>query len=278
MLNLRWSWHAETRELFAVDRPGGLGAAGRDPVTLLSRGAARAAGRAGRRPRLPAPPRRRRRRSARVPVRAALVPGQPARAAGGRPAAIAYFSPEYGITAALPQYSGGLGILAGDHLKASQRPRRAADRRRPAVPARLLHPVAVASTAGRPSAIRPVTPTACRSPCSGTADGSPGAGSASALADGALLAAQVWLAQVGRVPLLLLDSYVEENEPGPARGHRPAVRRRQRSPAAPGTAARHRRGARGAGVLRDHRAPAARGVPHQRGPRRASSAWSGSAS
>jgi starch phosphorylase len=28
-----------------------------------------------------------------------------------------------------------------------------------------------------------------------------------------VLAAQVWLAQVGRVPLLLLDSYVEENEP-----------------------------------------------------------------
>ena len=27
--------------------------------------------------------------------------------------------PEYGITAALPQYSGGLGILAGDHLKAA---------------------------------------------------------------------------------------------------------------------------------------------------------------
>src|SRR5204863_15745 len=30
----------------------------------------------------------------------------------------------------------------------------------------------------------------------------------------AALAAQVWLAQVGRVPLLLLDSYVEQNEPG----------------------------------------------------------------
>jgi starch phosphorylase len=33
------------------------------------------------------------------------------------------------------------------------------------------------------------------------------------LAEGWVLAAQVWLAQVGRVPLLLLDSYVEENEP-----------------------------------------------------------------
>lgn len=34
-------------------------------------------------------------------------------------AEIAYFSPEFGISQALPQYSGGLGVLAGDHLKAS---------------------------------------------------------------------------------------------------------------------------------------------------------------
>ncbi|MBV9284214.1 MAG: alpha-glucan family phosphorylase [Acidimicrobiia bacterium] len=30
---------------------------------------------------------------------------------------IAYFSPEFGVSADLPQYSGGLGVLAGDHLK-----------------------------------------------------------------------------------------------------------------------------------------------------------------
>ena len=35
------------------------------------------------------------------------------------PRSIAYFSPEFGISELLPQYSGGLGILAGDHLKAS---------------------------------------------------------------------------------------------------------------------------------------------------------------
>jgi starch phosphorylase len=34
-------------------------------------------------------------------------------------AAIAYFSPEFGVSETLPQYSGGLGILAGDHLKAA---------------------------------------------------------------------------------------------------------------------------------------------------------------
>src|SRR5690606_14177327 len=33
------------------------------------------------------------------------------------PRQVAHFSPEYGISKVLPQYSGGLGILAGDHLK-----------------------------------------------------------------------------------------------------------------------------------------------------------------
>ena len=32
---------------------------------------------------------------------------------------IAYFSPEFGISETLPQYSGGLGVLSGDHLKAA---------------------------------------------------------------------------------------------------------------------------------------------------------------
>jgi starch phosphorylase len=32
---------------------------------------------------------------------------------------IAYLSPEFGIAASVPQYSGGLGVLAGDHLKAA---------------------------------------------------------------------------------------------------------------------------------------------------------------
>ena len=32
---------------------------------------------------------------------------------------IAYYSPEFGISEHLPQYSGGLGVLAGDHLKAA---------------------------------------------------------------------------------------------------------------------------------------------------------------
>ena len=35
VLNLRWSWHAGTRELFAALDPAGRQATGRDPIALL---------------------------------------------------------------------------------------------------------------------------------------------------------------------------------------------------------------------------------------------------
>ena len=56
----------------------------------------------------------RRRTPEQAPGRRRLV-----RDAARAPGAIAYFSPEFGLSEALPQYSGGLGILAGDHLKAA---------------------------------------------------------------------------------------------------------------------------------------------------------------
>jgi starch phosphorylase len=37
----------------------------------------------------------------------------------GQLQSVAYFSPEFGVAAGLPQYSGGLGVLSGDHLKAA---------------------------------------------------------------------------------------------------------------------------------------------------------------
>src|ERR1022692_21027 len=124
MLNLRWSWHAETRELFAAIDPAGWEASGHDPVALLGEvPSAQLAALAGDQAF------RRRLGDAADELRQYLSGPRwyqvsAASAAGGSaaeeppPAAIAYFSPEYGITEALPQYSGGLGILAGDHLKA----------------------------------------------------------------------------------------------------------------------------------------------------------------
>ena len=46
---------------------------------------------------------------------------------------IAYFSAEIGISESLPTYSGGLGVLAGDHIKA------AADNSLPLVGVTLLY-------------------------------------------------------------------------------------------------------------------------------------------
>ena len=118
MLNLRWSWHAETSEVFAAIDPAAWERAGGDPVALLAQvPQERLAGLAGDRKFL------RRLSDAVDDLRDYLTSPRWYQGAAGSwrqaPAAVAYFSPEFGITEALPQYSGGLGILAGDHLKAA---------------------------------------------------------------------------------------------------------------------------------------------------------------
>src|SRR5260370_10432874 len=116
MLNLRWSWHGRAAGLFASIDPAAWQAAGGDPIAMLSAlPSARIAevaadgellGRLG---------------EAERDLRQFMSEARwyEAEGSGPGPAAVAYFSPEYGITAALPQYSGGLGILAGDHLKSA---------------------------------------------------------------------------------------------------------------------------------------------------------------
>jgi starch phosphorylase len=117
-LNLRWSWHPETRELFRSVDPEVWESAGRDPVRLLGEvPAQRLAALAADRRFL------RRLGDAAEDLRDYLSTPRwyqdQEEDTGDRPAAVAYFSPEFGITATLPQYSGGLGILAGDHLKSA---------------------------------------------------------------------------------------------------------------------------------------------------------------
>ncbi len=213
MLNLRWSWHAETRELFAAIDPAGREEAGRDPTALLGEVPPEHLARlAGDQDYL------RRLADATADLEEYLAgPRWYQLGAGGPdgqldvPAAAAYFSPEYGIAAALPQYSGGLGILAGDHLKA------ASDLGVPLIGVGLLYRHGYFSQSlsaegwqlerypvGDPNGLPLML---LRD------DASSPVRVAIVLAEGRVLAAQVWLARVGRVPLLLLDSYVEENEP-----------------------------------------------------------------
>ncbi len=216
MLNLRWSWHAETLDLFASIDPEGWERAGREPVALLAEVPPE------RLARLAADPGFLRRLGDAVDDLREYTAGprwyQTDRDLTGAPAAVAYFSPEYGITAALPQYSGGLGILAGDHLKAGS------DLGVPLIGVGLLYRHGYFTQAlsaegwqterypaGDPNGL-PLTLLREGPGEGGEQQGTPVRVSV-ALAGGAVIAAQVWIAQIGRVPLLLLDSYVEENDP-----------------------------------------------------------------
>ena len=199
-MNLRWAWDGRTRDLFRWVEPDAWDDCDHDPVRLL--------GLVGR-------------------ARLAELAADPAfltfldevhdalrsyiesprwfQEKGSSPLReIAYFSPEFGISEALPQYSGGLGVLAGDHLKA------ASDLGVPLVGVGLFYrhgyfrqslnsdgwqqerypeqdPYAMALRA---------VDAVVRVDLAGTP-----------------LAARVWRADVGRVRLYLLDSDIEENEP-----------------------------------------------------------------
>ncbi|MEV0225342.1 glycosyltransferase family 1 protein [Streptomyces sp. NPDC050704] len=206
--NLRWSWHAETRDLFQSVDPERWAASEHDPVRLLGSVSP------GRLAELAEDRRFLRRLSAAADDLNDYVTGerwyqsQPSEL----PAAIAYFSPEFGITAALPQYSGGLGILAGDHLKA------ASDLGVPLIGVGLLYRHGYfrqsLSRDGWQQEHYPVLdPNELPVSLLREPDGTPSQVSL-ALPGGKSLHARVWLAQVGRVPLLMLDSDVEENDLG----------------------------------------------------------------
>ncbi|MFF2014057.1 alpha-glucan family phosphorylase [Streptomyces sp. NPDC058195] len=224
--NLRWSWHTETQELFRSIEPQAAartqspdaGAAGDarwpeecDPVRLLG---AVSAGRLDELAR--DEPFLRRLAGVSRDLRDYLeqprwYQEQLGRGAG-LPAAVAYFSPEFGVTAALPQYSGGLGILAGDHLKA------ASDLGVPLIGVGLLYRHGYfrqsLSRDGWQQEHYPVLdPNELPLTLLREHDGTP-ARVVLTLPGSRSLHAQIWQARVGRVPLLMLDSGVEENAPG----------------------------------------------------------------
>ena len=205
--NLRWSWHPPTQEVFAAVDPALWESVRRDPVRLLGEVATdRLAELASDETFL------RRVRSAHDDLQRYLAEARwYQRADGDAPATIAYFSPEFGITHVLPQYSGGLGILAGDHLKA------ASDLGVPVVGVGLLYRhgyfVQSLSRDGWQQERYPlVDPNNLPVSLLRDKDGSP-VRIYVGLPGGRRLAAAVWVAQVGRVPLLMLDSDTEENGP-----------------------------------------------------------------
>ncbi|HET6664172.1 MAG TPA: alpha-glucan family phosphorylase, partial [Acidimicrobiales bacterium] len=119
--------------------------------------------------------------------------------------AVAYFSPEFGIAEALPQYSGGLGVLAGDHLKASS------DLGLPLVGIGLFykhgyfrqHLDLEGWQQERYPDLDPY----------GMAVSLEEGVSVTVDLAGEALTARVWRADVGRVPLYLLDTDIDANSP-----------------------------------------------------------------
>ncbi len=123
---------------------------------------------------------------------------------------IGYFSMEYGLDVSLPIYSGGLGVLSGDHLKS------ASDLGLPLVGVGLLYRQGYFQQYLNPDGFQlevypendwytmPVRP--CR-------DSQGEAVQVRVDIGESQVAAQVWEVRVGQTPLYLLDTNIEDNPP-----------------------------------------------------------------
>jgi glycogen phosphorylase len=203
--NLRWTWHLPTQDLFASLDERTWAAVNGDPVRLLgeiptARLAALAADQA-------------------VVARTKALaddlrhyldePRWYQQHAGELPAAIGYFSMEFGVSEVLPFYSGGLGVLAGDHLKA------ASDLGVPLIGVGLLYRSgyfrqSLSLDGWQLEHYPAIDPQGLPLRLMADATGAP------LLVDvgmpaGRVLRARIWRADIGRVPLLLLDSDIEDN-------------------------------------------------------------------
>ncbi|MGQ0813004.1 MAG: alpha-glucan family phosphorylase [Gemmatimonadota bacterium] len=209
--NLRWSWHAETRALFERLDPALWAAARHNPVLLLERI---------------------------DPICLQIVANDDRYVSSVQQCAtdlreylttdhtwyrtstpnnglqIAYFSAEFAITEALPIFSGGLGVLAGDHLKS------ASDLGVPLVAITLMYREGYfnqrVDREGRQHEMYdPADPRLLPLTLERDQNGEPLEVTVPMLDRQAR--AQIWRADVGRVKLYLLDTDLEGNHPGDRR-------------------------------------------------------------
>ena len=208
-INLRWSWDEPTQDLFATIDSGLWEQSGQDPVALLGGvSPARLDELAGDESFL-----------GRLDHLAGELDNyltrpmwyQEQEAAGNSmPSGIAYFSMEFGVAEVLPNYSGGLGILAGDHLKS------ASDLGLPLIAVGLYYRSgyfrqSLTADGWQHETYPSLDPQGLPLRLLAGADGQPVL-IGLAMPNSGELRARVWIAQVGRIPLLLLDSDIPENE------------------------------------------------------------------
>ncbi|ETW26178.1 alpha-glucan family phosphorylase [Mycobacterium gastri] len=213
--NLRWSWEKATQDLFASIDPALWASCGHDPVAVL--GAVKPA----RLDELALDEEFLRRLDEQAADLADYLSrplwyqqheqaGVPGASGPSLPTSIAYFSMEFGIAEVLPNYSGGLGILAGDHLKA------ASDLGLPLIAVGLYYRSgyfrqSLTADGWQQETYPSLDPYGLPLRLLTDTNGVPVLVEL-ALPDSEQLRARVWVAQVGRVPLLLLDSDIPENE------------------------------------------------------------------
>lgn len=199
--NYRWAWADDGPALFGSIDEERWARVGGNPVRLLSEAPARNLEEAAAQPEI----------VERVGALAALVADDLARPyAGGlppeRPAA--FLCAEFAVHASLPIYSGGLGVLAGDILK------EASDLALPVVAVGLMYRTGyfhqrLDTTGYQHEYWLDSDPE--RLPCVPLTDDAGGPLKVAVPVDDEDVVAQVWRADVGRIPLYLLDTDCPEN-------------------------------------------------------------------
>ncbi len=208
--NLRWSWHSPTQQLFEEIDPLLWVETEREPIGLLGAVAparlhalATDSGFVARLDELAA--------DLRDYLSRPLWYQKQQKSDSSLPSGIGYFSMEFGVSEVLPNYSGGLGILAGDHLKA------ASDLGLPLIGVGLLYRSgyfrqALSAEGWQTEKYPSLDPQGLPLRLLTDSAGTPVLIHV-AMPGSRVLRARVWIAQVGRVPLLLLDSDIADNDP-----------------------------------------------------------------
>jgi starch phosphorylase len=206
-MNLRWSWHHETRDIFASIDPPRWSSEPHNPVALLQSASDESLERLSSDSNF-----LERLRACEESFDSYMSGTSWYSELADRPTdeRFAYFCAEFGISEGLPIYSGGLGVLAGDHLKA------ASDLGLPLVGVGLLYSRGYFRQKLNPDGWQqeiypqydfysmPLT-------LIKNEDNDPLR--ISVEFPDRVVTCQIWRAELGRVPLYLLDSNVLENEP-----------------------------------------------------------------